>query len=68
MTLQNSTRLRAARLRRTAALDKWLLENITTSSLVFPDQPARFEEALCIVHMTVLQVCVQICNRHIDMH
>ncbi|KAJ7855720.1 hypothetical protein B0H14DRAFT_2579190 [Mycena olivaceomarginata] len=32
------------------ALDKWLLDNITTSSLVFPDEPAGFEEALCIVH------------------
>ncbi|KAJ7358174.1 hypothetical protein DFH08DRAFT_953360 [Mycena albidolilacea] len=55
MPLQNSTCLRAARLRRTAALDKWLLENITTSSLVLPDQPTRFEEALFTVHMTVLQ-------------
>ncbi|KAJ7318508.1 hypothetical protein DFH08DRAFT_971257 [Mycena albidolilacea] len=55
MTLQNGVHLRAARLRCTAALDKWLLENIATSSLVLPDQPARFEEALFIVHMTVLQ-------------
>ncbi|KAJ7780444.1 hypothetical protein B0H14DRAFT_2631080 [Mycena olivaceomarginata] len=37
------------------ALDKWFLENITTSSLVLPDQPTCFEEALCIVDMTVLQ-------------
>jgi hypothetical protein len=64
MTLQNGTCLYAARLRCTA-LDKWPLKNITTSSLVLPDHPARFEDALCIVHMTVLQVCVRLRNRHI---
>ncbi|KAJ7798712.1 hypothetical protein B0H14DRAFT_2617694 [Mycena olivaceomarginata] len=57
MALQNGACLHAARLKRTstAALNKWLLENITTSSLVLPDHPVRFEESLCIVHMALLQ-------------
>ncbi|KAJ7864720.1 hypothetical protein B0H13DRAFT_2671127 [Mycena leptocephala] len=55
MTLRNGARLRAARLARHAMLDDWLAENIAPRSLFWPDRRLLFNEAVCMVFLTIVK-------------
>jgi hypothetical protein len=57
MTLRNGARLHAARLARYAMLDDWLAENIAPHSLFWPDRSLLFNEAVCMVFLTIVKVC-----------
>ncbi|KAF7348326.1 hypothetical protein MSAN_01786400 [Mycena sanguinolenta] len=59
MTLRHGTRLRTARLNRSAALDCWLKNNITDDALHLPDRNPGPEEALCVIYMSVAKGAVE---------